>query len=109
MKLREFLGLSEYDMNTIIYYMKMITLVEAIFLFLNWYIHHNVRNEVLFLFVIQPIYSLVMYFIGFITGIIIARSTVREYLESQGRINAITVVKPGSVNETDSILDVGFV
>ena len=109
MKSREYLGLSEYDMSTVIYYMKIITLVESVFLFLTWYFHHNVKNEVLFLFVVQPIYSLVMYFIGFITGIIIARTTVREFLESQNGINAAaTVVKPGAVNDTDSILDVGL-
>jgi hypothetical protein len=106
MKLCEFLGLSEYDMNIVFYYTKAVVLIEFIFTCLMWCIHWSVSHEAVFLFGLQQIYSLFLYIIGFLTGIMIARTNVHENSESLCGIHAATVVKHNAVNTTDTILSV---
>ena len=106
MKLCYFLGLSEYDINIVFHYTKAVVLIEFIFTFLMWCIHWSVSSEAVFLFGLQQICSLFLYLIGFLTGIMIARTNAHENSESLGGIHAATVVRSNAVNDTDTILSV---
>lgn len=54
------------------------------------------RMEMWFLLAVYMIHGLTLYFLGIFSGIVIARSTVKENLESLG------FVKTGAVSDLDN-------
>ena len=91
MHLKACLGLSPYDIHTLLYCVmvpSIFMLGEALCVYL-----YSKENEWIF-FIAFMIHGLALHFTGFLSGIIIARSNIKENLESLGfvRTNAMSVL-----------------
>ncbi len=106
MKLQSCLGLSQYDMNTVFYYL----LVFSLCLTFNFYIHllnsHVEETKISSVQVFCTIAVCFMYIVGFLSGIVIARVTTLENIESQKIVNSNPAVKSDAVGDNNTPLSV---
>lgn len=75
-------------MNTLSYHAIILVLCLSVDLFIYKMIDKGV--DFWSLSIIYMVYSLALYFTGFLSGIVIARSTIRENLESLGFVKTNT-------------------
>jgi hypothetical protein len=97
MQLHTCLALSKYDLNTGFYFL----LVFALCLAFNLYIHlfdcGVIEMTFSYAMLVVTLFSCFMYILGFLSGIVVARTTVMENLESLTEIKLDPAVKPGAV------------
>ncbi len=86
MKLHTCLGLSEYDTDTMYYYFYILLLCICAICSLQVHKILSIEVTCLFMLVVFIFNSLIILLIGILFGIIAARSTVHENLESLGYI-----------------------
>ncbi len=91
------LGLSKYDMNTVFYYILTVVLclVFNILIYRRQFFPRDIT--LLSLMVFGTFSNVLMYVLGFLAGIIMARTTAIENLESLTEIKLDPAVKPGAV------------
>ncbi len=82
MKLHACLGLSKYDMNTVFYYVLVFSLCLTFNLYIHWFNNDAGDGSFSCAMVVATLFNSFMYILGFLAGIIIARSTAHENLES---------------------------
>ena len=80
MRIHACLGLSPYDMNTLLYH-SLIMIPTAINVFMMWYDYNYKEPYFLLIAVIHSTWNISMYLIRFLSGIIMARVIVQENLE----------------------------
>lgn len=82
MRLHAFLGLSEFDMGTFVYYGLAVALCILVNFFIMWYENSDKEANFIFFMAFRSLDSVITYLFGFLSGIVIARSSVQENLES---------------------------
>jgi hypothetical protein len=102
MKSRTCLGLSKYDMNTCLYYILTVLLCLTVNGFIQWHDYHSIYITPFLVVVFHTFSNFAMYLLGFLAGIIIARSTALENLESLTEIKLDPAAKPGAVGSINT-------
>ena len=99
MQLRACPGLSRYDTSTLLYFAMILSICLLVDLLVCGLFDTAVDAWIFF--AVFMFHGLALYFVGVLSGVIIARSTVRENLESLGFVktdavsalyNSITVI-----------------
>jgi hypothetical protein len=102
MKFQMFLGLSQYDMNTVFYYLLVFSLCLTFNFYLRWLNSHVEEINISLVQVVCTITVCFMYIMGFLSGIVVARTTALENLESLTEIKSDPAVKPGAVGSINT-------
>ncbi len=102
MKMRTCMGLSQYDMKMCFYYLLTVLLCITVNCIIKLHEYHSNDTAIFSFMVLYTFSNFSMYVLGFLAGIVIARSTANENLESLTEIKSDPAVKSDAVGDNNT-------